>query len=187
MKANNNVITMDPKVYNKIISKLMAHRTMVEGAMAVVAQDLMTRGRVHDNSISDDTEMILNYQALIAEDKDKQEDYQDMAEHLHKSNNDHHPEHFESGLCDMSLVQLLEFVIDQMVIIETTTDDELCSGEDYIKHMPELLDHKELRPIIIATIDHIKRLMNQRTQWVNTLKEEMVKDATIKEPTIQSI
>lgn len=185
-KKDNNIITMDPVIYNDIIKGLMQHRTAVETTLNAVAQDLMTRGRVHDNSVTDDTEMILNYKCITSPGGDVHK-YEEMVKGLHAQNNDHHIDYFPDGLYDMNLIQLMEYIADQMARLDAATDTTGWTSAEYVNHFDCSDITNPLKYIIKETVDYILNLVPKREQWTNAMKEELDKDAKKKEPTVRPI
>lgn len=108
------------------------HLMDVEGLMKKVATELRSRGLRHDRSKysgiehsvgttifkeCDETEAvdICNSEGMIFGEGDKEDSIDRLiisSREAHFSINDHHPEHFEHGLTDMNLLQVMEMTCD---------------------------------------------------------------------------
>lgn len=122
-------------------TSVMYHRMAVQVYMQQIARDLMIRGRRHDaSSIIDETELSLASKSVILTDETetnktlakKYLDSNDALLKAHANNNDHHPEHFETGIMGMDLIQFTEMLCDTMAradelgIAYSDMIDQLC-------------------------------------------------------------
>jgi len=124
---------------NVVLKQLLAHRSRVAMKMSIIAQDLMARSRRHDNSYSEETEMVIAVKANSPipsiRNKNKQ-----LLKGVHDAMNDYCPAYYKNGLKGMTLIQLIEFISDRMARCEeeSVTDDGLpkkLSTEDYYNFM----------------------------------------------------
>ena len=148
---------------NKLIKWLMSHRLRVSNKMSVLGNDLVIRGRRHDNSYSDDMEVELATRSKTSDILAERKRYAEMLENLHKAHNDYCPLYFENGLLDMNLVQIMELICDSMARYEETKTSDgnrviSINPEDYYDYVlavfpediPELL-----QSLVKNTIDYI--------------------------------
>jgi hypothetical protein len=105
---------------------VMIHKAAVETKMKKLSREIRERGSRHDNSKLSDMERphleqqptTIKVQKVCETDDSCTEEYDNAltAFHVgmiqHYKNNDHHIEHFQKGVYDMNLVQLLEYVCD---------------------------------------------------------------------------
>ena len=111
----------------------MRHIERVRNLLDVMVVELLTRGRLHDQSKLDSPEV----EAFTAKTGElaastygsKQYDATkvDIAPALahHYAHNRHHPEHFRNGIRDMNLVDLLEMFCDWKAASERHNDGNL--------------------------------------------------------------
>ena len=105
---------------------LIDHRRRVARYMRIVADDLLERAVVHDNSKLSPEEFALYEEAFSGLQKyaygseEFKAEFAKIAPALahHYQVNDHHPEHFENGVIGMNLVQLIEMTCDWMAASE---------------------------------------------------------------------
>lgn len=103
------------------------HIMRVQELMLQVVTDLADRAKKHDQSKLEEpevsmfaayTERLEGMDYSADPDSDYQKCRQEMLEEdlnplgHHYAHNDHHPEHFENGINDMSLIQILEMLCD---------------------------------------------------------------------------
>jgi hypothetical protein len=93
-----------------VVLEVYQHRALVKTKMTILAEDIMRRGRMHDNSKTGGTELA----ALVT-------GKTELAKEIHEATNDHHVAHFtENGIEDMNLCQLMELICDCMTHYEAT-------------------------------------------------------------------
>ena len=126
-------------------STTMEHKTRVSIFMTKLARELMRRGKLHDNSKLKSPEREIygaNYERLekttfgTDEYREILNDMKPAIEHHYKEN-DHHPEHFEDGIFNMDLVQILEMLVD----ITTTAIEK---GNDPVDMLPTFMREKDI-------------------------------------------
>lgn len=156
-----NQISREDK--NVVIKQLLAHRSRVATKMAIIAQDLMARSRRHDNSYSENAEMVIAVNAN-SPDSSVRKRYKKILKGVHDAMNDYCPAYFKNGIKGMTLIQLIEFISDRMARCEeeSATDENgvpmKFSSEDYYNFMKddfgiELSD--DFRKVIMNTIECI--------------------------------
>jgi len=101
-------------------SKIYHHKFIVLKYLSEIIRDLVTRAETHDDSKFTEEE----FQKYVQIKKDFKEvefgspEYDALrAKHagsfdIHYKNNRHHPEHFQNGIEDMTLVDLIELLVD---------------------------------------------------------------------------
>ena len=101
--------------------ELHKHRLLLKGILNHLANELKERAEHHDDSKYDKEEkdVFEIIDNIRREDFDTYEEYYNCTKPLvqkaldhHYSNNRHHPEHFEKGVNDMNLLDILEMVVD---------------------------------------------------------------------------
>lgn len=108
------------------VTDLVDHKRRVAGYMQSIANDLFRRAAVHDNSKFSPEEFesydqaFPNFKKYAFGTEEMQAVYDSIRPALqhHFQANDHHVEHFEHGIDDMSLVQLIEMLCDWLAASE---------------------------------------------------------------------
>ena len=138
-------------------------RALVQDKLSTVARELISRGRTHDNSALGSPEIEVyhrffsEYRKYKIGDPRKDEVFAQMAEAIghHFQYNDHHPEHFENGINDMDLIQLMQFTAD---IMSWSEQEQV----DIFEILPMIRDKcgmvDQVYNLICNTITEIKRL-----------------------------
>lgn len=143
--------------------EVMEHKMRVHIKMSVLARELVTRGNTHDNSKLKTPEVDI-YSAHIEELSSAKygtpeydavlDKIKPALDHHHKEN-DHHPQHFENGIVDMNLVQMLEMLCDITIAAE-------MKGQDILESLPEWMKRNDVPEnyytILRNTIKHIKEI-----------------------------
>lgn len=148
---------------NDVIKDLLKHRALVSSKMSMIGNDLAIRGRRHDNSKSEDTEVTLAIKAYYENGEDDNHFY-NLSHATHVANNDHHPAHFENGISDMNLVQLTEYVCDIMSIAEEYYENE-PSVENYM--------YEVMRDNPLGIPSDIAILIENTIQYIITRKQQL--------------
>jgi hypothetical protein len=126
-----------------------------------VACDLHRRGREHDSSKLEPPEKAifdvygpklrgLTYSA--DPDSEYQQCLRQMDEALehHYKHNDHHPEHFENGIRDMNLIQLVEMFCDWVAATKRHDDGDI--RRSIYENADRFGYGDELRQILLNTV-----------------------------------
>ncbi len=132
--ANKDEINKQFAQRGKVIKWLMDHRSRVSSKLAIVASDLIMRGRRHDNSYTSETEVDL---FIKAREGDQQEYHKELLSRVHENLNDYCFRYYSNGLLGMNLVQLFEYICDKMSRLEEERGIKLgeksnITKEDYI-------------------------------------------------------
>lgn len=146
-------------------SETMEHKTRVSIMLTRISKDLVRRGKIHDNSKfkSPEREIYNMNHEKLQQVKFGTDEYDklmngEMAVAIdhHYKENDHHPEHFEDGVVNMNLVQILEMLAD----INAVAD---AKGTDVIKTLPEFMRKKNIPEnfytIFRNTLEYMKGLV----------------------------
>jgi hypothetical protein len=104
----------------EFLERNIKHRYYVSFFLMKLIEDLFLRSNVHDVSKHSDEEFegfrksIYYLKGPWGQENRPPEILEQLNESLqiHYKRNDHHPEHFENGMEDMDLVQLLELIAD---------------------------------------------------------------------------
>ena len=144
-------------------SATMEHKTRVAIKMSALAREMTRRGNIHDNSKFKTPEVEiysahfneLNNSKYGTPEYDKALSNIKPALDHHYESNDHHTQHFEDGIFDMNLVQILEMLCDISVAAES-------KGNDVIKELPNWMARNDVPEnyykILRNTLEHIKEL-----------------------------
>lgn len=144
-------------------SATMEHKTRVSIKMSALAREITRRGNVHDNSKFKTPEVEiysahfneLNNAKYGSPEYDKALDNIKPALNHHNAENDHHVQHFENGIFEMNLVQILEMLCDISVTAE-------AKGEDAVYNLPTWMQRNHIPEnyyrILRNTLEHIKEL-----------------------------
>jgi hypothetical protein len=109
------------------------HISVVRGLLLQVVHDLLHRAHVHDRSklVEPELSVFDEFTPRLRESTYGSQEYQDylaaMGEGLrhHYAANTHHPEHWPSGVHDMTLVDLLEMLADWRAATQRHADGDL--------------------------------------------------------------
>ena len=161
-KSTNENETISREDKNMVIKQLLNHRSRVAMKMSIIAQDLMTRSRRHDNSYSGDTEIAIAVKANSPIPSIRERNKK-LLKGIHDTMNDYCPAYFKGGIKDMTMIQLIEFIADRMARCEeeSVTEDgrpKEISFEDYYNFMKGDLGDDvpdALQSIILNTIQCI--------------------------------
>jgi hypothetical protein len=88
--------------------------------MNIIVSELLIRAQNHDKSKleSPELELFTIYTEKLASCTYGSEEYKEFLENLkpalehHYARNNHHPEHYKNGIDDMSLIDLVEMIVD---------------------------------------------------------------------------
>jgi len=100
--------------------KAIRHLEAVRNYLNTIIRELLTRGEQHDQSKleSPEIELFNKYTPLLKDLKYDSPEYKESLKNLkpaldhHYANNRHHPEHFKKGINDMTLIDILEMLVD---------------------------------------------------------------------------
>lgn len=152
-----------------VIKWLIGHRDKVSEKLTLIGNDLVVRGRRHDNSYTDDTEMGVFIRMKNAVTQEQKKHFGDVLSSIHGNVNDYIPAYFgETGIKGMHILQLTEYICDKMATYEETHArmGELPSEEYYNYVLEGLGDiSDDLVSIVKNTMDYVynKNLVINRT------------------------
>lgn len=136
------------------------HQSRVSIILSKLGKELVKRGKTHDYSKfqTPEKEFYSEYHDKLDEAPFGSEMYQYYLKQMqpgvthHYQVNDHHPEHFENGIVDMDLIQMLEMLAD---ITAVSVD----KGTDVIAFLPKFMKEKDIPEnfytILRNTLQHI--------------------------------
>lgn len=111
------MLTTEQKATN---NDTFRHIERVRNLLNWAAMELLRRGELHDQSKleSPEVELFAEFTPKLAECDYGSEEYKGFREAMkpaldhHYANNRHHPEHFSNGIDDMTLIDVLEMLLD---------------------------------------------------------------------------
>ena len=138
------------------------HRGRVRELIRKAVDNLIERGRVHDDSklqepeksVFDEVTMKLKGLTYGSQEyKDSLKNMGPALEH-HYANNRHHPEHYENGIVDMSIMDILEALLDWKAAGERHANGCILKS---IEHNRERFGiGEQLTQILLNTIDELQ-------------------------------
>lgn len=141
-----------------------AHITEVRGQLLACASDLLRRAHVHDASKLEAPEReafdgaTQRLKGLTYGSDDYRAALREMKPALahHYAANDHHPEHFDSGVRGMHLLQFLEMVCDWRAASRRHADGDIRAS---VEHNAQRFGYgDDLKRLILNTIDELDRM-----------------------------
>lgn len=137
------------------------HINKVQQGLAVFISALETRGRVHDASKLQEPEKSLfdKYTPLLRETTYGSDEYKqhlkDMGAALehHYAVNSHHPEHYEWGIHDMSLLDIVEMFCDWKAASQRHADGDMTESLEINRKRFDVED--QLHNIFVNTIKEL--------------------------------
>ncbi len=130
----------------------LEHMRKVSDNLLLIARQLAERATVHDKSKLEAPEKEL-FDEMTPKLKGMtygSEEYKEALKKLkpaldhHYKHNSHHPEHFEHGIAEMTLVDLVEMFCDWLAAVERHSDgcihESIKINKDRFKIPPELCD-----------------------------------------------
>ena len=146
---------------NDIIKMFLLHRSRVSVKMSKLANDLGARGRRHDNSYSNPTELHIIENIINAKNDEDRAHNEKLLSNIHSSKNDYLPDFFDNGIKDMNILQLTEFIVDKVVEFEeenirtnnaSKINKEKC--QNYVITRSGGIS-EDMKSIILNTVDYI--------------------------------
>lgn len=136
------------------------HKQNVSIYISSIIRNLLTRGILHDESKlkSPEVEIFTEYTPKLATSTYGSDEYKDFLEEMgvalehHYKKNRHHPEHFDNGIKDMNLVDLIEMLCDWKAATLRHNDGDILKS---IEHNQKRFGYSdELKQIFINTVNH---------------------------------
>lgn len=114
----------------------LKHVKRVSELLGNCAIEFIKRGQVHDNSklVSPEKELFDEYTPKLKHVTYGSPEYDKFREDLsvalqhHYANNTHHPEHYEKGVDDMTLFDIMEMLMDWKASSERHNDGNICKS-----------------------------------------------------------
>ena len=164
---------------NNILKQVMDHRIKVSMRMSLIGNDLAARGRRHDNSYSQSTEMDLIKKSFNDETEEKRKHSMELLEGVHASHNDYMVNHFDNGIKDMNILQLVEYITDKMASVDEEVEEPTIEVyEEYVLNGVEDASD-DLKSVVKNTIMYIlnrngvvKKMIDRRENEVYGKVEE---------------
>lgn len=146
----------------KYLRYIRNHVMAVQKHLNSLASELIERGRTHDASkfsepeLSGFAENIDNVSNIVygsTEHSEKMDDMKVIID-IHHSNNRHHPEHWGDGVSDMTLLDILEMIVDWKTASSQYKEGDLIKSVEINCKKYKVDD--QLKRIILNTIsDHL--------------------------------
>lgn len=143
------------------IEQTKKHKAFVKKFMDNLILKLVNRAVEHDNSKLKEPEASIfeKYTPLLKNTTYGSDEYKkylkemEPALHHHYSNNRHHPEHFEQGVNDMNLVDLIEMTCDWYAATLRHSDGDINKSIEINKKRFGISD--QLATILSNTVIHL--------------------------------
>jgi hypothetical protein len=138
------------------------HIDTVRGLLGIVTRDLQRRADVHDRSKLQEPEVSTfnEFTPKLRDSTYGSDEYKRFLEGMgeglqhHYAVNDHHPEHFEGGIADMSLLQLTEMLCDWLAATKRHADGDIRRS---IEQNAERFGYgDELKRLLHNTVDALE-------------------------------
>ena len=141
--------------------KTMRHIETVRNYLDACSEELNERGQLHDQTKLDNPELETfdkytpMLKTLVYDSEEYRACLKAMAPALkhHYMYNDHHPEHFENGIKDMNLIQLLEMIVDWK-----------ASGMRH--YTGDIFKSIELNSVRFGISDELKQILINTAEWL---------------------
>jgi hypothetical protein len=142
---------------------MLQHVHIVQRLLAVCIYDIQNRAYSHDRSKIFSKEELEGFRRLNRRSDDIEFGTPPYIEQLamleetldhHYKANRHHPEHFKDGINDMSLIDLIEMVMDWMASTIRSKNGNIEKSLPYLQDRFKISD--QLLKIIKNTIDYIE-------------------------------
>jgi len=137
------------------------HIETVRGLVMGVVGDLLERAHHHDSSklVEPELSIFNEFSPKLRDSTYGSEEYkqflQQMGEGLkhHYAANDHHPEHFENGIKEMDLVQLVEMLCDWIAATRRHADGDIMRS---IEQNAERFGYgEEIKRLLVNSVHRI--------------------------------
>lgn len=129
----DNGLTLEQKACNY---DTMRHIERVRNLLSAIVCDLLRRAEEHDQSklAHPEVELFTEYTPKLAGVTYMSPEYKEYLKALrpaldhHYANNSHHPEHWKHGIDDMTLLDLLEMLVDWKAASERHNDGNILKS-----------------------------------------------------------
>ena len=136
----------------------LAHKKNVSNKMKILIDDMILRSVSHDDSklCNPEKDIFDEYTPKLKDSTYMSDQYKEFLKEMqvaldhHYEANRHHPEHFEHGIADMTLVDLIEMIVDWKAASERHGDGDIIKSIELNKDRFNYSD--ELKQIFINTI-----------------------------------
>ena len=147
--------------------RLEQHKEGVKNYLEIITMLLNTRALTHDNSKSSEEEYKY-YKMANSVNRNDFKTYEEYLDYItptlnkglkhHYENNRHHPEFFDNGIDDMTLIDIMEMIADWCIAIKQ-------NGKDLYEEIQYNFDKynvsEQLRKIIINTYKYIDKMIDE--------------------------
>jgi len=151
----------DKELNSDYFKRLDKHRKEVMHILSRAVLDIAERSLKHDISKYNNAEKRLFKMHSMSDTTFGSKEYEKSknsikdAIELHYKNNRHHPEHFENGINDMNLIDILEMLVDWISASKCYNDDG--NIYDSIKVCKDKFNiDSQLEQILINTVKHLE-------------------------------
>jgi len=137
------------------------HIKKVQAYLKKVIDNLIVRSIYHDKSklSTPEKEIFDEYTPKLKDSTYGSDEYKEFLKGMdealehHYKNNKHHPEHFRNGIKDMTLIDLIEMLVDWKAASERHTNGDICRSIELNQERFGYSD--ELKIILFNTIKEI--------------------------------
>ncbi len=135
------------------------HKQNVSKFISFILHDLIIRSIYHDNSKleSPEVDIFTEYTPKLANSTYSSDEYHQFLKEMkpaldnHYANNPHHPEHYDNGIKDMDLVDLIEMICDWKAATLRHNDGDIYKSIELNQKRFGYSD--ELKQILKNTVD----------------------------------
>lgn len=122
-----------PYTKEDCIKETKEHISQVRNFMMLFALELIKRAEMHDKSKLEDPELEIftEYTPKLKDSTYGSDEYKSFLKEMqvalkhHYTNNSHHPEHYENGICGMDLADIVEMFCDWKAATLRHTDGDI--------------------------------------------------------------
>jgi hypothetical protein len=151
-------LTLEQKATNY---ETMRHIERVRNLLGIVIVDLLRRASEHDQSKleSPEVEAFTEFTPKLAESTYGSPEYEEFRRKMapalahHYSRNSHHPEHWKDGVNDMSLLDILEMLLDWKAASERHHDGNV------LKSIEKNADRFGLSPQLVRILENTAKTL----------------------------
>lgn len=163
--------------YNSTKDTLL-HIKRVNELLINFSTELLRRGKVHDNSKFENPEKELfdKYTPMLKDTTYGSDEYKEHLSNLkpaldhHYKNNSHHPEHYENGIDDMNLYDIVEMFLDWKAATERHEDGDIIASIKINKERFGISD--QLANIFRNTVKGLENSSNKEI----SLREKIIQE-----------
>lgn len=143
------------------IKETKKHIKKVKELLSTICTKLRVRGDNHDNSKLKDPEVSIfeEYTSKLKDTEYGSKEYKKYLEEMkpaldhHYKKNSHHPEHYSNGISGMSLLDLMEMLVDWRAATERNKDGDIKKSIEI--NTERFSIDKQLKQILLNTVKEL--------------------------------